>query len=66
MWGVSHENKTDMTYEEHVAFCREVVRAADGGKFDEKVLRLKNWYRMVRRRKAGGAGKRASQRRKGF
>ena len=42
-----------MTYEEHVAFCREVVRAADGGKFDEKVLRLKNWYRMVRRRKQG-------------
>jgi hypothetical protein len=47
-----NEGKTDMTDEEHVAFCREVVRAHDKGKFDEKVLKLKYWYRMVRLRMA--------------
>jgi len=47
-----NEGKTDMTYEEHVAFCREVVRAHDGGKFDEKVLKLKYWLRMARQGRA--------------
>jgi hypothetical protein len=44
-----NEKKTDMSYEEHVAFSREVVRAAEGKGFDEKVLDLKHWYRMRRR-----------------
>jgi hypothetical protein len=47
-----NEGKTDMTDDEHVAFCREVVRAHDGGKFDENVLKLKYWLRMARLRMA--------------
>ena len=46
-----NEGKTDMTDEGHVAFCREVVRATDGGKFDENVLKLKYWKRMARLRR---------------
>jgi hypothetical protein len=37
-----------MTFEEYVAFSREVVRAHDGGRVDERVLELKHWYRLVR------------------
>jgi len=47
---VLNESKTDMTYDEYVRFCREVVRAHDGGRFDEKVLDLKHWYRLARLR----------------
>ncbi len=41
--------KTDLAYDEHIAICREVVRAADGGTFDERVLDVDYWFRMRRR-----------------
>ena len=44
-----NEKKTDMSYEENIAFCREVVRAHETGEFDERVLDLDYWYRMRRR-----------------
>jgi hypothetical protein len=44
-----NEKKTDMSYEEHIAFCKEVVRAHETGEFDEKVLDLEYWFRMRRR-----------------
>ncbi len=44
-----NEKKTDLSYEENIAFCREVVRAHETGEFDERVLDLEYWYRMRRR-----------------
>ena len=44
-----NEHKTDMSYEEHIAFSREVVRAHETGQFDEKVLDVDYWFRMRRR-----------------
>ena len=44
-----NEHKTDMSYEEHIAFSREVVRAHETGEFDERVLDVDYWFRMRRR-----------------
>lgn len=52
-----NENKTDMSFEEYVAFSREIVRASETGEFDERVLELEHWYRLVRNRKGAGAKK---------
>jgi hypothetical protein len=47
-------SKTDMDYDEHVAFCREVVRASEGKGFDERVLVLGHWMRMAAMRARRG------------
>ena len=46
---LDNEHKTDMSYEEHIAFSREVVRAHETGQFDESVLDVDYWFRMRRR-----------------
>jgi hypothetical protein len=60
-FAVLNEQKTDLGYDEYVAFCRQVVRNHDTGGFDERVLELKHWFRLVRPQGARRAVDRASR-----